>query len=158
MKRFRKVSLKIFGLTAGVLLLVGIFLFITWRMSNQTSLKETSLSDISDHNSDIKISLERQQYKISDEEMHLEIQNTGTEPIEFGEDIFIEEYHNNTWCFDPNREYAFQMVLFQLMRQGKHTETVSFKALNLSKGKYRIIKEFTVDGNKVTLGTEFEIE
>lgn len=148
--------------------ITGLFLVL---MVGCQSVEEKALTNKSDKESlqnstdkqDMRISmyLGKSKYSLSIDEFTLQIKNSGANNYEFGEYYTIEKYQNNAWYEIPfKKNTAFADILYTLESGKTHSQIIYLQGLDyeITKGKYRIIKDFSSNGNKITLETEFDID
>lgn len=108
----------------------------------------------------LKMYTEKSAYTESTDIITLQIKNPEANNYEFGEYYTIEKYQDNVWSkLQFKKDTGFNDILY-ILKPGKiHTQKIYLQGLDykITKGKYRIIKEFSSNGNKITLTAEFNI-
>ena len=84
------------------------------------------------------------------------IENKTTEPGNYGYPFLLEKEQNGKW-FLINEKQAFILPAIMLEPNSTSEHKAVFEA-PLSKGKYRLIKNFYFDSGTVTAHLEFEIK
>jgi hypothetical protein len=108
----------------------------------------------------IEMVIEKPQYSKSGNEIVLEIINNGSESIIFGDQYIVERNENGIWSPVPFKDNTFFTMIGRLLNaNGTYKQTIHLNHLAepLIKGKYQVVKEFTLNDKKITLATTFEI-
>ncbi|WP_405460806.1 immunoglobulin-like domain-containing protein [Paenibacillus sp. HJGM_3] len=109
----------------------------------------------------IEMTTDKAKYEQSDKKIDLLIKNTGSEEITFNELYQIEMDMNGTWSRIPFQEnLAIPLLAYELNPNATATSAIYFNNLNLptASGKFRVVKQFTLETSQIRLVTEFEIE
>lgn len=127
---------------------------------NKKSEKGTLTSFFESQDAKVSMNTEKSSYALGVDEIDLEIINSGNKEIGFGEYYTIEKNIEATWYEVPfKNNTAFRDILHVLESQKSDKEKINLNLLKYSftKGRYRIIREFYSDGNKIELAAEFNI-
>ena len=158
----KKLLLFLFIITIGaILVLIYSFKPNTDSKLNKKSEKGTLTNFFENQYAKISMNTERLSYPLGVDQIDLEIINSGNLEIGFGEYYIIEKNIDNTWYEVPFKDNtAFNDILHVLESQKSDKGKIDLHLLKYSftKGRYRIIKEFYSDGNKIELAAEFSID
>ncbi|MGP4061115.1 immunoglobulin-like domain-containing protein [Halobacillus sp. H74] len=95
-----------------------------------------------------------------DDTMEVHIENWGPTILEFGTPYNLQQYTSNRWNDVLGDDKAFPSIGYTLQSEETHTQKIDLSRLELSSGKYRVIKSFDAQNTEVeaVLSVEFEIE
>lgn len=99
-------------------------------------------------------------YTTSTNEIALTIENIGSANIEFGSTCIVEKFEDGAWYVIPFVDnIGFDMILNVLQPQKNREIKFNVEVLDykLIQGKYRVVKEFTSEGNSMVAAAEFNI-
>ncbi len=87
------------------------------------------------------------------------IENWGPTPLIFGEEYELQKKSFLGWK-NINDGQAFTSVGYEIDENKEYKQEINLEAFRLSKGKYRVIKEFSAShiGIKKKLAVEFAVE
>lgn len=114
-------------------------------------------------NEDVKITMntDKADYNLGVREIELDIINFGNNEFGFGEYYTVEKHVNGTWYEVPFKDNTgFRDILHVLKPNESSNEKIktSLMKYSFTVGKYRIIKEFYYNGEKIELAAEFNIK
>ena len=124
-------------------------------------VKERSQNSTEKQDTKITMYLEKPKYNLPINEITLQIKNLETDSYQFGQYYTIEIYQDNAWRKIPfKKNTGFDDILYTLESGKTHSQIINLQGLDykITKGKYRISKDFNSNGNKITLETEFNID
>ncbi|QAS53554.1 immunoglobulin-like domain-containing protein [Halobacillus litoralis] len=95
-----------------------------------------------------------------DDTMEVHIEIWGPTILEFGTPYNLQQYTSNRWNDVLGDDKAFTSIGYTLQSDETRTQKIDLSRLELSPGKYRVIKSFDAQNTEVeaVLSVEFEIE
>lgn len=123
------------------------------------SIKESSGNSVKEQ--DITMCLENSKYSLPVDKITLQIENSGKKDYEFKQYYTVKKYQDDEWREIPfKKDTGFDDILYTIKSGKRHSQIIYFQGLDnkITKGKYKIIKNFSSNGSKTTLEAEFDIE
>jgi uncharacterized protein involved in tolerance to divalent cations len=99
-------------------------------------------------------------YSTSLKEITVVINYEGNKDIAFGLVYEMEKLEGDTWYKIPfDESTAFREIAIMLRSHESYEQKIAIEDLDYTfpKGRYRVIKNFYLDGKQIDVGTEFEI-
>lgn len=100
-------------------------------------------------------------YNLPIDKIIIDIKNNGNKDVVYGASYSIEEYKDQRWEQIPFKDgVAFIEIAYVLQPGIGKEEIINLDNLEkkITKGKYRIIKEFYIDDKKENIKCEFTVE
>jgi hypothetical protein len=141
-------------------LIISVFLY--YQFSSNVTLEKSDKGNLPNttENSVTKFGMfiEENDFSSKIDKIPLESKNYGTSIVTFGTFYSIETFIGDSWYKIPFKDnITFTTQALVLNPGGVHKSIINLDIFSYKfpKGKYRIIKEFTVDESEVTLAAEF---
>ncbi|WP_313134653.1 immunoglobulin-like domain-containing protein [Anaerocolumna sp.] len=115
----------------------------------------------SEKEQELTMYLEKSNYSLSVDEITLQIKNSGKKDYEFKQFYTVKKYQDDEWREIPfKKDTGFDDILYTIKSGETHSQIIYLQELDgkITKGKYKIIKDFSSNSSEITLEAEFDIE
>ncbi|WP_163193578.1 immunoglobulin-like domain-containing protein [Clostridium thermarum] len=146
--------------------LVILFLLavISGGCSKSTLQEKSTIGDllniISEQEIKAKMSTENEEYSTSVNEIKVTIVNQDSTGISFGSYYRVEKFQDDSWYvvpFTKDLGFTSEEIILKPAEAYEFTVLTILLDYDLSKGKYRIVKDFQMDSKEIKLAAQFTI-